>query len=497
MEYQSITSLAEQLKTPCLIMGLFQDEHFEETIKSLDALTKGWLIRQIKRGDIDGNKGQTLFLYDPPGLGVDRILLVGCGTYTDFKEKNYIEACQLAINTLKHSKIRQAISTLPALKVAHHDINWRMRQALLASDAALYHFNQFKTGKNKPVKPTLKKLELWAEESVDQVLVTAALAIARGTTLARDLANLPGNVCTPTLLAKQAKSLKKRHQDLEVEILDESDLEKLGMGAFLAVSKGSAEPGKMIIIKYYGGAKGDNPIVLVGKGITFDTGGISLKPSDKMDEMKFDMSGAASVMGTLSACAQMKLKRNVIGIMAAAENMPGGQATRPGDIVKTLSGQTVEILNTDAEGRLVLCDALTYAERFTPAVVIDIATLTGATIIALGHEVSALLGNDDQLNAALRLAGENSFDRVWELPLLEEYGDLLKSNFADMANIGGRAAGTITAASFLSRFTRKYRWAHLDIAGTAWVSGDKKGATGRPVPLLMEFLTQAQIPARP
>lgn len=497
MEYQSIISLTEQLKTPCLIVGLFQDKHFGETIESLDALTKGWLIRQIKRGDIDGNKGQILFLYDPPGLRVDRILLVGCGAYTDFKEKNYIEACQLAINALKHSKVCQAISTLPALKVTHHDINWRMRQALLASDAALYHFDQFKTGKNKPAKPTLKKLELWAKESVDQVIVTAALAIAQGTTLARDLANLPGNVCTPTLLAKRAESLKKQYQALEVEILDESDLEKLGMGAFLAVSKGSAEPGKMIIIKHYGGTKGDNPIVLVGKGITFDTGGISLKPSDKMDEMKFDMSGAASVMGALAACAQMKLKRNVIGIMAAAENMPGGQATRPGDIVKTLSGQTVEILNTDAEGRLVLCDALTYAERFTPAVVIDVATLTGATIIALGHEVSALLGNDDQLNATLKLAGENSFDRVWELPLLEEYSDLLKSNFADMANIGGRTAGTITAASFLSRFTRKYRWAHLDIAGTAWISGDKKGATGRPVPLLMEFLTQAQIPAKP
>jgi leucyl aminopeptidase len=313
-------------------------------------------------------------------------------------------------------------------------------------------------------------------------------AISAGMALAKDLANLPGNICTPSYLAEQAMALKKGKRRLRVQVLDEAEMEKLGMGALLSVSRGSEQPARLISLEYRGADKGVKPVVLVGKGITFDTGGISIKPSEAMDEMKFDMCGAASVLGTLQACADMGLAINVVGIIAAAENMPSGRASRPGDIVTTLSGKTVEILNTDAEGRLVLCDALSYARRFDPQVLIDIATLTGACIIALGHHPSGLLANEDGLADALLAAGETSGDRVWRLPLWDDYQEQLKSNFADLANIGGRPAGTITAACFLSRFTEDYHWAHLDIAGTAWRSGKEKGATGRPVPLLAQYL---------
>jgi len=305
--------------------------------------------------------------------------------------------------------------------------------------------------------------------------------------LTKDLGNLAPNICTPAYLAKQAKDLAKSHK-LKVTVLEEKDMEKLGMGSLLSVAQGSEQPAKLIVLEYQGLSKKDNPIVLVGKGVTFDTGGISLKPAAEMDEMKFDMSGAASVLGTLQAVAEMKLPVNVVGIIPATENMPSGKATKPGDVVTSLSGQTIEVLNTDAEGRLILCDALTYAERYNPKVVIDIATLTGACVIALGNFTTGLLSNDDKLAQALLAAGEHAGDRAWQLPLWDEYQDLLKSNFADIANIGGRAAGTITAACFLSRFTKKYRWAHLDIAGTAWKSGKEKGSTGRPVPLLTQFL---------
>jgi len=305
--------------------------------------------------------------------------------------------------------------------------------------------------------------------------------------LTKDLGNLASNICTPTYLAKQAKDLAKAHK-LKATVLDEKDMEKLGMGSLLAVARGSEQPAKLIVLEYQGLAKKDNPVVLVGKGVTFDTGGISLKPAAEMDEMKFDMSGAASVLGTMLATAELKLPINLIGIIPATENMPSGKATKPGDVVTSMSGQTIEILNTDAEGRLILCDALTYAERYNPKLVIDIATLTGACVIALGNFTTGLLSNDEQLAQELLAAGEQAADKAWQLPLGDDYQELLKSNFADIANIGGRAAGTITAACFLSRFTKKYRWAHLDIAGTAWKSGKDKGSTGRPVPLLMQFL---------
>ncbi|HET6787047.1 MAG TPA: leucyl aminopeptidase, partial [Aquabacterium sp.] len=310
--------------------------------------------------------------------------------------------------------------------------------------------------------------------------------------LARELGNRPGNHCTPTTLAQEARQLGKAFKHLKVEVLDRPALEKLGMGSFLSVTNGSAQPPRFIILRYEGGPKGQAPVVLVGKGITFDTGGISLKPGADMDEMKFDMGGAASVLGTFRAVAELRPKVNLIGLVPTCENMPSGTATKPGDVVTSMSGQTIEVLNTDAEGRLILCDALTYAERFKPAVVVDIATLTGACVIALGGVHSGLFSADDELATALQTAGAEALDTAWRMPLDEEYGEALKSNFADMGNVGGRAGGAITAAVFLSKFTQAYRWAHLDIAGTAWKSGAAKGGTGRPVPLLTQFvLSQA------
>ncbi|APZ43249.1 leucyl aminopeptidase [Acidihalobacter ferrooxydans] len=488
MEFKTVTTALERIKTSCLVIGLYQGTQTDTVFTSLDTVTGGWLSKQIKRGDITGAKGQTLYLYDPPGLKAERLLLIGCGDAAAFGERGYIEANQTAARTLSGGGAKQAVNTLPALSVGQRDADWKTTQAVLAAEYALYTFDEFKTASASP-KQALKRLDLWMPEAPAATTLARAVATAHGVAFARDLANRPGNVCHPTYLAKQAKALKKRFDSIELDVLDEAAMEKLGMGAFLAVSKGSAQPGKLIVMQYRGGEKNAKPIALVGKGVTFDTGGISIKPAAQMDEMKFDMGGAASVFGTLLACAEAKLELNIVGVIAAAENMPGGRASRPGDIVKTLSGQSVEILNTDAEGRLVLCDALTYVERFEPSAVVDMATLTGACIVALGHEVSAILGNHPPLIDALKHAGQETFDRIWELPLLDEYQDQLKSNFADMANIGGRAGGTITAACFLSRFTRKYNWAHLDIAGTAWVSGDKKGATGRPVPLLVEYLT--------
>ena len=313
-------------------------------------------------------------------------------------------------------------------------------------------------------------------------------AIAQGMHFAKDLANLPGNYCTPSYLAQQATELASQCSNMSIQVLDEDAMNTLGMGSLLSVSRGSREPAKLIVLNYKGGAETEKPVVLVGKGITFDSGGISIKPSAAMDEMKYDMCGAASVLGTLKTVSELKLPVNVVGIIPSSENMPDGDASKPGDIVTSMAGITIEVLNTDAEGRLVLCDALTFAERFNPAVVIDIATLTGACVIALGSHISGLLGNDDQLCESLSAAGDVAGDPVWRLPMNEDYDQQLKSNFADVANIGGREAGTITAGCFLARFTKDYTWAHVDIAGTAWRSGKAKGATGRPVPLLTQFI---------
>jgi leucyl aminopeptidase len=369
------------------------------------------------------------------------------------------------------------------------DAAWVIRQAVFTAAEKAFRADGMKSKPSKPA--TLKSITFATLErpaaALKNVLDQTA-ATARGMELTKTLGNLPGNICTPTYLAARAMALGKARKSIKTTVLDEKVMQKLGMGSFLSVTRGSEQPAKLITLEYYGTARTQKPIVLVGKGITFDSGGISLKPGPEMDEMKYDMCGAASVLGTLQAIAEMGLKINVVGVIPTCENLPSGKATKPGDIVTSMSGQTIEILNTDAEGRLILCDALTYSKKFNPDTVIDIATLTGACVIALGHVASGMFANEDKLAKDLLAAGEQSHDRIWQLPLWEDYQPLLDSNFADMANIGGRAGGTITAACFLARFTKDYRWAHLDIAGTAWLSGKNKGATGRPVPLLTQYL---------
>lgn len=491
MEFKARAGPLAQQRGPCTVVGVFESRHLSEAAKQLDEASGGYISKLLRRGDMAGEAGQTLMLYDLQGVQSERVLLVGCGPVNTFDDQTYRKVSAAAATALHKSAVTEAVSFLSTLAVKDRDLAWHICQAVTSTDDALYTFDETKSEKKETKRP-LKRLALMVPERKDiaagEAAIGEGLAIAAGTALAKDLGNLPANICTPTYLAEQAKALKRTSRKLKIQIVSETQMEALGMGALLSVSRGSEQPAKLITLEYRGGPANAKPIVLVGKGITFDTGGISIKPSEAMDEMKFDMCGAASVLGTLKACTQMELPVNVVGIVASAENMPSGRASKPGDVVTTLSGQTVEILNTDAEGRLVLCDALTYAERFEPEVVIDIATLTGACIIALGHHPSGLLSNAQPLAEDLLKAGQTSGDRVWQLPLWEDYQEQLKSNFADMANIGGRPAGTITAACFLARFTKHYRWAHLDIAGTAWRTGKEKGATGRPVPLLTHYL---------
>jgi len=387
------------------------------------------------------------------------------------------------------------LTTLAELPIAGVDVRKKVAQLVETALDASYRFDAIKrkpdAAEEKAAKKGIKKLGIQITAAADVAAAESGLvdgkAIGAGVSLTKDLGNLPPNVCTPTYLAEQAQALASSY-GFTVEVLEREAMQKLGMGSFLAVAQGSEEPPKLIVLQHLKGDKKQKPVVLVGKGITFDTGGISLKPSAEMDEMKYDMCGAATVLGVFKTIAEMDLPLNVIGVIPTCENMPDGRATRPGDVLTSMSGLTIEVLNTDAEGRLILCDALTYAERFEPSAVVDIATLTGACVIALGHHATGLFSNNDSLAQELLQAGEQALDRAWRMPMWDDYQPLLDSNFADIANIGGRAAGSITAACFLSRFTKKYDWAHLDIAGTAWKSGKEKGGTGRPVPLLTEFL---------
>jgi len=490
VEFSIKSGNPEKQRTACVVVGIFESRKPSLPAELLDNAARGYLAELLRRGDMEGKEGSTLLLHRVPGIEADRVLLVGLGKEREFREKAYRAAIAAAVRTLNETGGFDGTVYLTELAVKKRDVAWRVRQAVLVASETLYRFDRMKSKKDEVRRP-LRKLTFCVERRSELAAAEQGLregeAIAAGMQRMKDLANLPGNVCTPSHLAEQARALASEH-GLAVEVLGREEMEKLGMHALLAVARGSHQPPQFIVLKYAGGPAGDKPIVLVGKGVTFDTGGISLKPPAEMDEMKFDMSGAASVLGSLKVAALLKLPLNVVGVIPAVENMPGGGASRPGDIVTTLSGQTVEILNTDAEGRLILCDALTYAERFEPACVVDVATLTGACVIALGHVVSGLLANDDGLAHELFEAGHASWDRAWQLPLFEDYQEQLQSNFADVGNIGGRAAGTITAACFLSRFAKKYDWAHLDIAGTAWKSGKEKGSTGRPVPLLAHFL---------
>jgi leucyl aminopeptidase len=493
MEFSVKSGNPEKQRSGCVVIGVFEARKLSAAGKTLDKASGGFLTALLRRGDIEGRAGQTLLTHNVPNALCERVLLVGCGKEREFDVANYRKAVAAATRALGDTGTTDAVSYLTELPIKGRDTYWKVRDCVQTTADARYVFDQLKSSKDKPRRP-LRRLVLNVPSRRDladgEQGVRDGMAIAAGMKLAKDLGNLPGNICTPSYLADQAKALKKQSRKLHVEVLDEADMEKLGMGSLLSVARGSRQPAKLIVMDYHGGHKGDKPVVLVGKGVTFDSGGISLKPGQAMDEMKFDMCGAASVFGALAACAQLELPLNVVGIVPATENLPDGQATKPGDIVTSLSGQTIEILNTDAEGRLILCDALTYAERFKPAAVVDIATLTGACVIALGKHAAGLLSNHGPLATELANCGKTAGDRCWELPLWDDYQPQLDSNFADMANIGGREAGTITAACFLSRFTKNYQWAHLDIAGVAWNQGKDKGATGRPVPLLVQFLLE-------
>ena len=489
LEFEIICGSPAKQRTGCVVVGIFEGGKLSTAAASLDTAAKKFLAGIVRRGDMGGKAGSCLLLPRIPGIAAERVLLVGLGKEREFAAKGYRTAISAAVRRLADAGGKDATLYLTETAVGKRDLAWNIRQAALAAHDALYRFDKLKSKKDDAPRP-LGKLRFAVAHRADMAAAETALAeglaIAAGMELARDLGNLPGNVCTPSYLAEQARQLGKAHR-LGVDVLDRTDMEKLGMNTLLSVARGSHEPPRFIVLRYNGGGLA-KPVVLVGKGITFDSGGISLKPGLEMDEMKYDMSGAGSVLGTLKAAALMKLPLNIVGVIPSTENMPGGSATKPGDIVTSMSGQTVEILNTDAEGRLILCDALTYVQRFDPDCVVDIATLTGACVIALGHVATGLLANNDELAQELLAAGEEAQDRAWRLPLWDDYREQLKSNFADMANIGGRPAGTITAACFLSRFAETYAWGHLDIAGTAWRSGPEKGATGRPVPLLSHFL---------
>ena len=484
MEFSIKALSPESAKAGCVVLGVYANKELTPPAKRVDQASRGALSAAL--GDLPGKAGATLLLRGLPGVAAERVLLVGLGERKQLAEPAFREAVRGAAAALRELGAKDAVLTLVDVAVGKRPVSWNVRHAVLGVREAFYRFDQLKTQK-KPGAPALAEVILPLSAKAElQAALKEATATADGMALARTLGNLPPNICTPSYLAEEAARIAKQFK-LPLKVLERRDMEKLGMGSFLAVARGSHQAPKLIVLRYDGGKKGKKPLALVGKGITFDTGGISLKPAGEMDEMKYDMSGAASVLGTIRALAGMKAPVNVVGIIPACENMPGGAATKPGDVVTTLSGQTVEILNTDAEGRLILCDALTYAERFEPEAVIDIATLTGACVIALGHVATGLFSNDDKLAAEIVAAADDAWDRVWRMPLWEDYQEQLRSNFADMANIGGRPAGSVTAACFLARFTKKQRWAHLDIAGTAWRGGREKGSTGRPVPLLVRL----------
>ncbi|MCW5196592.1 leucyl aminopeptidase [Buchnera aphidicola (Pemphigus obesinymphae)] len=483
----------EKLKNECLVVGVFEDKKLPFSTKQLDEISQGYINKFIMSGEINGRINQSLLLYHIPYVFSERILLIGCGKESEFDERNYRKVIFNSIKILKNTSATEAVFFLNDLYVKDRNIYWKIRVAVEVIDSALYDFSILKSGQRKEnvvlyniFFNIYKKSEIISGE----VAIKHGFIINQGIKIAKDLANLPPNICTPNYFELQSQNLvKKNNKKILIEIIDEITLKNLGMNAYLYVGKGSKNKPCMSVIKYNGSYdKTSKPIVLIGKGVTFDSGGISIKPSRLMDEMKYDMSGASVVYGLMHIVSQLKLPLNIVGILACCENMPGGNAYRPGDIVTTMSKKTVEILDTDAEGRLILCDVLTYVERFNPSIVIDVATLTGACVVALGHYVSGLFSNDDLLANDMIYAGELTNDKVWRLPIFHEYYSDLDSNFADIANIGCRSAGAITAACFLSNFTKKYTWAHIDIAGTSWKSGKEKGSTGRPILLLSQFL---------
>jgi len=478
---------AGQAQTQCAVVPVFKDRNPSGAASALDKVSGGAISATLDTGDFTGDSGQIALLMSAGKS--KRLMLVGCGEADKFDRSAAREFAQTLCTGLSKTSARDALLHLDDIKVKGANASWLLELIARHTTTAAYRYTQTVS---KP-RPAMKLAKLVVNppkrcgKSEAERYLKQGSATGLGINQARELANLPGNICTPAYLAQQARKLGRGNAMLKVQVLEEKKMHELGMGSFLSVTAGTEQPAKLIVMEYSGGKKSEQPYVLVGKGITFDSGGISIKPGLKMDEMKFDMGGAASVFGTLQAVTAMELPLNVIGVVAAAENMPGGRATKPGDVVTSMSGKTIEVLNTDAEGRLVLCDALTYVERYKPAAVIDIATLTGACVVALGAHASGLYSNRDELAEQLLAAGTESHDRAWRMPLWEEYTKQLKSNFADLGNIGNGGGGSVTAACFLSEFAGKYHWAHLDIAGTAW-DNTPKGATGRPVGLLTRYL---------
>jgi len=499
MEFTIKSGSPEKQRSACVVVGVFDNRKLSLSAELIDRASNGYVSEIIRRGDMEGKLGATLLLHNVRGTLADRVLLVGLGKERDFRDREFRSAIRSAVKLLNETGSYEAVVYLTEEKVKRREVAWRVEHAVIVAMEAVYRFEQMKSQPTEVRRP-LRKLTLSVPQRSDltagERAAVRGLSIAHGMDLARDLGNMPGNICTPTFLAERAQALSTEFPDIVVKVLERKECEELGMGSFLSVTNGSNQPPRFIVLEYMQHErKQTRPSVLVGKGITFDTGGISLKAGLDMDQMKFDMCGAAAVLGTFRAIAEIKAPINVVGLIPACENMPSGTATKPGDVVTSMSGQTIEVLNTDAEGRLILADALTYAERYEPVAVVDIATLTGAMVIALGHVASGLFSNNETLARALLTAGDDACDRAWQMPMWEDYQDGLASNFADFANIAGRAGSSITAACFLSRFTKKYDWAHLDIAGTAWKDGKDKGATGRPVPLLATWLLEQETPA--
>ena len=486
LEFSVKSGAPEKQRTACLIVGVFESRRLTAAAETIDRVSEGFVSAITRRGDMDGELGDTLLLHGVPNVQADRVMLVGLGKERELDTRGLVKATRAAVEALHHRGTAECVSHLSEIDVRGVSMEQVLRQSIVAIDDALYRFDDLKSdrdlGPRRPLRKVTFILPTRRELMEAERYVREATAISNGMRMAKNLANMPGNLLTPTTMAEHARKMTETHLHLSVEVLDASRMESLGMNALLAVAKGSSEPPKMIVMEHMGAEADTPPIVLVGKGVTFDTGGISLKPGPDMDQMKFDMGGAAATIGVMSAVAEMQLPINVVGLVPTVENMPGSAALKPGDVIRSMSGQTIEVLNTDAEGRLILCDALTYAARYKPAAIVDIATLTGAVIIGLGHHYSGMVSNSDALYERLSAAGKEAGEPVWRLPLNKDYEKQIESRVADIKNVGGKPGGTITAAAYLSKFVDKTPWAHLDIAGTAWDFTEKsyipKGPSG-------------------